>query len=128
MIKKIGLSFASISAGFMVTVQEVFAQTTPTPVTITSPFSTGNVGGIISGIVNNVALLFLFIIGLVMLGLIIYAGFLYMTDAGNEENVKKSRKIITSAVIGLVIVAFTGIIVQFIERIFGINLCFISCS
>lgn len=49
----------------------------------------------------RVALSFL---GTVFLCLIIYAGFLWMTAGGNEENIEKAKKLLSRAVIGLVII------------------------
>jgi len=49
----------------------------------------------------QVALSFL---GIIFLILTIYGGFLWMTAAGNEEKVSKARKILTAAIIGLIIV------------------------
>ena len=43
-------------------------------------------------------------LGVIFIVLIIYAGFLWMTSAGNEEKAGKAKKIITAAIIGLVIV------------------------
>jgi len=37
-------------------------------------------------------------------GLIIYAGFLYMSSRGDESQVDKAKKLLTAAVIGLVII------------------------
>jgi hypothetical protein len=51
--------------------------------------------------VIQVALSFL---GVIFLILTIYGGFLWMTASGNEEKVKKARKILTAAIIGLIIV------------------------
>ena len=44
-------------------------------------------------------------VGVIFLVLMIYGGILWMTTAGNEEQTGKAKKIIASAVIGLVIVA-----------------------
>lgn len=49
----------------------------------------------------QVALSFL---GVIFLILTIYGGFLWMTASGNEEQITKARKILTAAVVGLVIV------------------------
>ncbi|MDP3836646.1 MAG: pilin [bacterium] len=53
------------------------------------------------GTIVNAALSLL---GIIFVVLIIYAGFNWMTASGNEESVSKAKKIITSAVIGLIIV------------------------
>lgn len=53
------------------------------------------------GMVIRIALSFL---GVIFLGLTVYAGILWMTAAGEEEPIKKAQKIITASVIGLIIV------------------------
>ena len=55
------------------------------------------VGGIIRAVLS--------VIGVLFLVLTIYAGFLWMTAAGNEDKVSTAKKIITSSMIGLVIIA-----------------------
>ena len=47
---------------------------------------------------------FLGLLGTVFVVLMIYAGYLYMTAQGNEEQVEKAKGLIKNAVIGLVIV------------------------
>jgi len=55
------------------------------------------IGKVIGAILN--------FLGVIFLILMIYGGFMWMTAAGNEEQVGKAQKIITAAIIGLVIVA-----------------------
>lgn len=43
-------------------------------------------------------------LGIIAVGLIIWAGFNWMTAAGNEEKIEKAQKTLTQAVIGLVII------------------------
>jgi len=64
------------------------------------------VGGII-----NVVLGFL---GIIFLILIIYAGFLWMTAAGNDDAVGRAKKILINSTIGLVIVIAAFAISSFI--------------
>lgn len=52
------------------------------------------------GTIINVALGFL---GVIFLLLTVYAGFLWMTSQGNEEQTAKAKGILTTAVVGLVI-------------------------
>ncbi|EKD47515.1 MAG: hypothetical protein ACD_66C00025G0001 [uncultured bacterium] len=47
--------------------------------------------------------IFLSILGIVLLLLVIYAGFLWMTAQGDAEQTKKARDIMINAVIGLII-------------------------
>ncbi|MGB0757566.1 MAG: pilin [Patescibacteria group bacterium] len=53
-------------------------------------------------------------LGIAFLLLIIYGGFLWMTAAGNEENVSKAKRIITQATIGLFIIVIAFAISDFI--------------
>lgn len=43
-------------------------------------------------------------IGIIFLGLAVFAGFQYMTAAGNQEQTKKAISMLTSAVIGIIII------------------------
>ena len=54
------------------------------------------------------------LIGLILLVLVIYAGYLIMTAGGDETKIKKGKKIITSGVIGLIIVFSAYAIVTFV--------------
>lgn len=53
------------------------------------------------GDVINLSLSFL---GVIFLILMIYGGYLWMTARGNEQQVEKSKNLITAAIIGLIIV------------------------
>ncbi|KKW17395.1 MAG: hypothetical protein UY58_C0004G0019 [Candidatus Magasanikbacteria bacterium GW2011_GWA2_50_22] len=55
-------------------------------------------------------------LGLLALILILYGGFLWMTSAGNEEQIGKAKKVLINATIGLVIILSAFAIVQFIIR------------
>jgi len=52
-------------------------------------------------------------VGVILFVMIIYGGILYMTAAGNEEQAKKAKSVLTYAIIGIVIVAFSFIIAEF---------------
>lgn len=55
-------------------------------------------------------------IGVILLLLVIYAGFLWMTSAGNEKKTEQAKNILTSAIIGLIIVLSAYAITAFIGR------------
>ncbi|MDO8435280.1 MAG: hypothetical protein Q7S89_01200 [bacterium] len=59
------------------------------------PFAT--IAGQIIGIVLG-------FLGLLLLGLLIYGGFVWMTARGEEEKVEQAKQIITRAVVGIVII------------------------
>lgn len=53
-------------------------------------------------------------LGVVFLVLIIYAGLLWMTAAGNEDSVKKAKSILLNSVIGLIILLSAYAISSFV--------------
>lgn len=56
------------------------------------------------GIVLTIINFFLGFLGLLAVVMIIYGGFLYVSSAGNEENVNKAKKILLYAVVGIVVI------------------------
>ena len=65
-------------------------------------------------IIINYLLTFL---GAIFLLTLIYAGYLWMTARGNEEQIAKAKKIAQEVLIGLVIVFFSRLITEFILNI-----------
>jgi uncharacterized membrane protein len=61
----------------------------------------------------NIALGLAFLIAVAVL---IYGGFLYIFDAGNEKSSAKGKKTIINAIIGLVIIILSYVIVSVISR------------
>ncbi len=61
-------------------------------------------GGSLTGIISGLISVFLGILGIIFFLLTLYAGFLYMTAAGEDDKVDKAKKLLTQAVIGLVII------------------------
>lgn len=54
------------------------------------------------------------LLGIVALGLILYAGFVWMTAGGNDEEIGKAKKILINSVIGLAIILSAYSIVSFV--------------
>ncbi|MFA5318262.1 MAG: hypothetical protein WC323_02200 [Patescibacteria group bacterium] len=54
------------------------------------------------------------LLGVIFLVLTIYAGFLWMTAAGNDDQVSKAKSIITAAIIGIVIIVAAYAITNFV--------------
>lgn len=73
-------------------------------------------------IIANIIRIALGLIGIVLLAIIIYGGFLWMTAAGNEEQIGKAKKTLTNAVIGLIIILSAYAIVLFVMRMLGIGM------
>jgi len=71
-------------------------------------------------IIGSIINILLGLLGIIFTVLIVYGGFLYMTAGGNEDQVKKAKKFITNAIIGLVIVLAAYAISSFvIDKIVG---------
>src|SRR3990167_7799287 len=65
-------------------------------------------------IAANIIRIALGFLGIIAVGLIIYAGWLYMTAAGEADKIEKAKKILIGAVIGLVICLASFAIASFI--------------
>jgi hypothetical protein len=71
-------------------------------------------------IIGSIISVALGLLGVIFVILMIYAGFLWMTAGGNEETVKKAKKWLANAVIGLIIVLAAYAISTFvIQSIIG---------
>ncbi len=67
-------------------------------------------------IVGNVVKVVLSILGLVALVMFIIAGFQWMTSGGNDDKIKSAQKLMSNAVIGLVIVLIAYAATHFIVQ------------
>jgi hypothetical protein len=67
-------------------------------------------------IIGRIINVFLGTLGVVFLGLMLYAGFLWMTSGGDDENVKKAKSMIQNAIIGLLIIMSSWAITYFIIK------------
>lgn len=56
------------------------------------------------------------LLGIISVGIILYAGFLWMTSEGNEEKIAKAKNTLKNAVIGLIIILSAWGIVTFVLR------------
>jgi hypothetical protein len=65
------------------------------------------------GIMSIIRLLFGFL-GIIALVLILWAGFVWMTAGGNEEKVGEAKKILSAAIVGLVIIFTSYMIASFV--------------
>lgn len=60
-------------------------------------------------------------VGLIFLVLMIYAGYLWLTSHGEEEPIKKAQKIITSSIIGFILVVSAYAITVFVGKRFEVG-------
>ncbi len=66
--------------------------------------------------------IFLGFLGIIFLGLILYGGFLWMTDMGNSDNVKKAKSILSTGIIGLIVIMASFAIANFVtESVFDVT-------
>ncbi|MHB8904317.1 MAG: Ig-like domain-containing protein, partial [Patescibacteria group bacterium] len=65
-------------------------------------------------IIGRIIQIILSFLGVIALVLIMYAGFLWMTSGGEEEKVSQAKKILSSAIIGLVIILSSWAIATFL--------------
>ncbi len=70
-------------------------------------------------IIINVIRFLLGLLGLLLVVLILYAGFLWMSSQGEEEKINKAKKIITNAIIGLAIILLAFAIVSWVLALFN---------
>jgi type IV secretory pathway VirB2 component (pilin) len=88
---------------------------TPTPFSIEDVGTTIGLGTAdLKDTVVNIIQWVLGILALVAVVMIIIGGFQWMTAAGSEERIEKAKKVISSAVIGLIIVLLAWAIVIFV--------------
>jgi hypothetical protein len=75
--------------------------------------------GEISDVIVRIIRYVLGITGVILFAMLVYGGFMYMTSAGNEEQIKKAKNVLTYAIIGIVIIAFAFLITEFVIGALG---------
>ncbi len=69
-------------------------------------------------IATNIINASLGLLGILLVGIIVYAGFLYMTSGGDEEKTNQAKRWIRNAIIGLILILSSWAIARFvIERL-----------
>lgn len=76
----------------------------------------------IPSIVNWASGAILPIATIVLIGIIIYAGFLRLTSMGNPDKEKQSMQTLTSGVIGFALILSAALVVGILGALFGIRL------
>jgi len=71
-------------------------------------------GSDIEGLIRTIINVFSVIVGSISVIMIIIGGFRYITSAGDSNSVSGAKNTILYAIVGLIIVAFAQIIVQFV--------------
>jgi hypothetical protein len=68
----------------------------------------------LSEIIGTVIKIALELVGVIFLGLMVYAGFIWMTARGDQEEANKAKGIIKTSIIGLIIVLAAYSITSFV--------------
>lgn len=65
-------------------------------------------------LIGNIIAVLLSVLGIIFVVLVVYAGFLYLTAAGDTDKVKKAKTLLTQSVIGLIIIVAAYAIAAFV--------------
>lgn len=113
--KNVLLGIAVFLFSLVIAAPEVFAQTSEAVGGAAAVARQAGVGSAdIYVIVGRVIYTLLSILGVVVLGYLIYAGYLWMTAGGDAEKTAEARRMIQNAIIGVVIIASSFAITAFI--------------
>lgn len=61
------------------------------------------------------------IVVFVLVGMIIYGGWNYLTSQGEPDKIKKAKQIITYAIVGFVLIVLAPQLVRLIATVLGVN-------
>ncbi len=75
----------------------------------------------ISGFILKIINIALSVAGLIAVLFLIIGGFRYITSAGNEETAEQAKKVITNAIIGVVVIILSFVIVRVISNALARN-------
>ncbi len=73
-----------------------------------------NAGDTIPEVVGNIINLVMSALGTIAVLLILYAGYLWMTAGGNDDQISKSKSILKQVTVGLIVLALGYAIVSFV--------------
>ena len=84
---------------------------------VSGPFGSVSLAGFIAGLIR----IFLGAVGAIMMVIFIYAGVIWMTAGGDPAKIDKAKKIMTGALIGLILTVSAFGIASFLVRAFGLS-------
>ena len=116
-VSRVGLAVLTLSFSLSVLLAGSVAASSKTYSSkLDNPIKADNLGELIGTITGA----FMGAIGAFAVAAIVYGGIIYISSAGNEENVKKGKSIVTYAVIGLGLALLSYVIISFvIETLLG---------
>lgn len=112
---KILILTAVVTFGILVVGNSVLAQPGAGAITIPNPLDCPDIGCVLQRIAS-----FLFMIATPILTImVLWAGFLFMTSAGNDQKIADARKVLFGAVIGFAIVLINWGFASIVSEILG---------
>lgn len=73
----------------------------------------------LEGIIANIIKKALTLVGTLALAFLVYGGFLYITAAGDTQQIEKGKKVIIYAIIGIIVIGLAYALVEFVIGAFG---------
>lgn len=107
-------AFFALAAGFLTYPVLAWAQLASSQKTVEQAAAVAGVGTDLVTVIGRIIYIFLGLLGVVLLVLLLYAGFLWMTSAGEADKIDTAKKIIRNAIIGLIIIASSWAITAFV--------------
>ena len=111
-MKKLGITLTTLSVLLLPVVAQAISFEDPST---SLGLGTADLKDTVINIINWV----LGLLGIIAVIMILYGGFMWLTAGGNEDKVGSAKKIISAAVIGLIIVLLAWAIVNFVLRTAG---------
>lgn len=84
--------------------------------TITSPIGATTIGGLVT---NALPYIYSFL-GIILVGLVMYGGFMFLTSTGDAQKLKQAQGVIVNAFIGAVIILAAFLIVEIFGDVVGV--------
>ncbi len=107
------VAFAQLKSANTNRIQQELSQVTGLPSGGTNPATA------LGGTLGNIVTVFFSLLGTVALGYILYAGYLWFSAAGNEEQVDAAKKTLYRAVMGLLVIMLSYAIITVVLNVFG---------
>jgi hypothetical protein len=75
--------------------------------------------GSLESMIANIVKAGLTLVGAIALAMIVYGGFLYISAAGDEAQIKKAKTVLIYAIIGIIVIGLAYALVAFVIGAFG---------
>lgn len=112
----LGLVLTSLFVFVPIVLGQGLPQVPQVPGQVTTPF--GTTGALtVRNVVLNILSILLAVAGFIAVLFVIYGGYQYLTAGGNEKSVEAAKKILTNAIIGLVVIVLSYAILVVIENV-----------